>query len=291
MGVRVLLARTSCFPWIRASCRAMSRVPGLGSMLRATVQFALPFGTKVWARIHSGEGKGLWLKIDPRWHKAYLEGSYEPGIQKFLREHLQPGDVFYDVGAHIGFISIIAARLVGESGSVFAFEAAPENVAALEHNVRRNALWQVHIHSVAVWSRCGKIGFRRPYPGALAGVVLDPDPGVSRAVDDLRIEVPATTLDRFVEKHLPPTLVKIDVEGAEAEVLDGAKKLFQESRPVLICEVHHQRAAMSVQESLRRNHYAFEWLTEDQPFPRHLIAQPERTTTISSVNVHAQVAS
>ena len=92
MFMRLLLARASCLPWLRASYRAMLRVPGLGSVSRAAIRYALPFGTKVWAGIHSGEGRGLWLKVDPRWHKAYLEGSYEPGIQKLLREHLRPDD-------------------------------------------------------------------------------------------------------------------------------------------------------------------------------------------------------
>jgi len=269
----------------------MLRVPGLGSISGAAVRYALPFGTKVWARIHSGEGKGLWLKVDPRWHKAYLEGSYEPGIQKLLREHLRPGDVFYDVGAHIGFFSIIAARLVGRSGRVFAFEAAPENVAALEQNVRKNAFQQIAIKQVAVWSKCGRIGFGRPYSGALAGAVIELAQGVSQATDDLQFEVPGITLDYFAETHLAPTLVKIDVEGAEGDVLEGATSLFHRHRPALICEVHHRRAATSVHEWLIHNGYEAEWLTGEPAFPRHLLARSAQTSRISSANVRVQVTS
>ena len=290
MCMRILLARVSCLPSVRASYRAMLRVPLLQSVLRTTVRRALPFGTRVWACVHSGEAKGLWLNIDPRWHKAYLEGSYEPGIQKLLREHLQPGGVFYDIGAHIGFFSIIAARLVGRNGRVFAFEAAPENVAALEQNVRRNQLCQIEINPVAVWSKCGHLSFGRPYAGALAGAVLELDPRASRAGSDLQIEVPATTLDSFVGKHLPPTLIKIDVEGAEAEVLEGAKKLFQQNRPVLICEVHHENAATSVERWLTQLGYRFGWLAGEQVFPRHLIAHPEQTENPPSMDWHAQAA-
>jgi FkbM family methyltransferase len=251
----------------------MLLIPGLNSILRATVRHMLPFGTKVWARIQAGEGEGLWLKIDPRWHNAYLEGSYEPGIQKLLREHLRPGDVFYDVGAHIGFFSMIAARLVGEKGKVFAFEAAPENVAALEQNVRRNGLPQIEINPVAVWSKSSLVKFKRPYAGALAGAVIELDARASEAAPELQIEVQATTLDSFAEKHPIPRVVKIDVEGAEAEVLEGAKELFQQCRPLLICEVHHPRAEGSVCPRLKQQGYVFDWMTGEQAFPRHLIAE------------------
>jgi FkbM family methyltransferase len=290
MRMRLLLARASCSPWVRSWYRIMLRIPMVASILRATVQRALPLGTKVWARIHSGDGKGLWLNLDPRWHKAYLEGSYEPAIQRFLHEHLQPGDVFYDIGAHIGFFSTIAARLVGDSGKVFAFEAAPENASALDQNIRRNSLRQVEINQVAVWSKCGTLSFGRPYAGALAGSVLEVNPNAAPVHDDLQIEVPAITLDCFVKKHLPPTLIKIDVEGAEAEVLEGAQKLFQQSWPVLICEIHHQPAAASVQQWLAMNGYEFGWMGGEQDFPRHLIAQPEKTQSILSATFHAQAA-
>jgi FkbM family methyltransferase len=291
MRIRMMLARISCISWLRALYRTMVRVPGLSALLRATVQHAIPFGTRVWVRIHSGVGKGLWLKLDPRWHKAYLEGSYEPGIQNLLCEYLRPGDVLYDVGAHIGFFSIIAARLVGRGGKVFAFEAAPENVTALEQNVRKNELCQIEINPVAVWCKCGKLNFGRPYAGALAGAVFELGAQGSPPTSNLQIEVPATTLDRFLEKHQPPRLIKIDVEGAEAEVLEGAKRLFEQYRPVLICEVHHQRAAMSVQKWLAQTGYELQWLAGAQTFPRHLVAHPEYVAHAPSINVHIQIAS
>jgi FkbM family methyltransferase len=213
------------------------------------------------------------------------------GIQSLLRDLLRPGDVFYDVGAHIGFFSIIAARLVGNDGRVFAFEAAPENVSALEQNARKNDFGQIVINPVAVWSKCGNFSFGRPYPGALAGAILDATSQGSCGPASLQIQVPTITLDRFAESHSPPKLIKIDVEGAEPEVLEGATRLAAQNRPALICEVHHQRAAASVQAWLANNGYQFKWMTGGRAFPRHLVAQPQCAAHIASRRIHEQIAS
>jgi Methyltransferase FkbM domain len=72
----------------------------------------------------------------------------------------------------------------------------------------------------------------------------------------------------------PPTLIKIDVEGAEAEVLRGAEKTFARSHPVVICEVHHGRAEEEVCSWLSQQGYSLGWLATDAKFPRHLLALP-----------------
>jgi FkbM family methyltransferase len=263
----------------------------MSGMLRAAAEHSVPFGTRVWARIHSGEAKGLWLKLDPRWHRSYLEGSHETGIQSLLRDLLRPGDAFYDVGAHIGFFSIIAARLVGRDGRVFAFEAAPENVEALEQNARKNDLRQIVINPVAIWSKCGNLTFGRPYSGALAGAILDASCQGSCGPECLQIQVPTITLDHFAESHCAPKVIKIDVEGAEAEVLKGATRLVEQSRPALICEVHNQPAAASVQAWLANNGYQFEWMAGGGEFPRHLVAHPQSVAHIAAGSIHEQIAS
>jgi hypothetical protein len=90
------------------------------------------------------------------------------------------------------------------------------------------------------------------------------------------IEVEAITLDDFVQRHDPPTLIKIDVEGAEAGVLRGSERIFEQSKPVLICEVHCEQAADDVTRWLRERAYKFEWLEDPLQLPCHLLALPEK---------------
>jgi len=269
-----IVARVSCSPWVRSCYRWTQRVPALRGISHAVMCLALPFGHKVWAQVHAGAAKGLWLEIDPRGSKSYLEGYYELAIQDALQKYLHEGDVFYDIGAHVGYFSMIAARMIGLTGQVEAFEAAPENAAAMEQHIRRNGFTQIRINPVAVWSSCGSVSFRSPLRGGMAGTAVLPS-GDS-VLSPLDIDVKAITLDSLLNDHRPPTLIKMDVEGAEAEVLLGANKLFEKHRPALICEVHTPEAATSVQEWLASKDYTFEWITKtkEETLPRHLVADP-----------------
>ena len=86
------------------------------------------------------------------------------------------------------------------------------------------------------------------------------------------------TLDDFAADHASPVVVKIDVEGAEEEVLKGADQVFRRSQPTLICEVHNERAAIGVAVWLANMGYQSEWLPDRSEFPRHLVARPSGTT-------------
>jgi hypothetical protein len=91
--------------------------------------------------------------------------------------------------------------------------------------------------------------------------------------------VPAVTLDDFVAAgDPPPQLVKIDVEGGEYEVLLGGKELFANQRPLLIVEVHHQRAAEQITAWLDEYQYCAHWSIPKEQFPRHLFAWPTEIT-------------
>jgi FkbM family methyltransferase len=196
-------------------------------------------------------------------------------IQKALAEQLGEGGTFYDVGAHIGFFSLIAARLVGESGAVYAFEPDPENAERIEQQVRPNGFTQIRVLPLAVWSRSGTLRFQRAseFSSHNQGTVVGTGVEVGAPAT---IEVSATSLDAFAKDHRSPTLVKIDVEGGEVETLRGAERLFSEARPVLICELH-DRVSMDFMEShLAEKQYSLQWLTRESRFPRHLLAQPVR---------------
>ena len=146
------IARSDFFRSAYAACR---HVPLLGSCLHSLVYHALPDGTRVWIQVPQGRGKGLWFWPDPRFELDYLNGDCEPWVQELLHDSLRLGDCFYDVGAHTGFFSLIAAKFVGVQGTVLAFEPDPEIAAISKANARRNQMRQLKVIEAAVWSFSG----------------------------------------------------------------------------------------------------------------------------------------
>jgi FkbM family methyltransferase len=189
---------------------------------------------------------GLSMEVVPRdaigrW--IYLYGIWEMPGTRFLQAVLRPGMTFLDVGANIGYYSVVAARLVGSSGEVHAFEPVGELRARLNRNARLNGLTNVTPHAEAVAQTSGQVVFYRS--------TLEANQGLStmRLDDQLRrpekripvVEevVPALALDDFVAS-LPARradLMKIDVEGAELDVIAGAASLLSgEQAPAVLFE-------------------------------------------------------
>ena len=118
---------------------ALRRVPGLGAVTHRLSHRLLPPDRRVWVRVRKGVGQGLWLKLYPRTAQMFCDGELEPDLQEVLAKHLRPGMVFYDLGASVGLLSLLAARLVGAKGKVFSFEADPEVAERLKENVEELA--------------------------------------------------------------------------------------------------------------------------------------------------------
>jgi FkbM family methyltransferase len=216
-------------------------------------------------------GKALWIHLNPRFEMEYLEGNYEPTLWRVLQSHLTPGAVFYDVGAHIGLFSLIAARNLGVQGSVFVFEPDPSNVRRIEEHASRNRLDALGIIPKAAWSTDGRMKFQRACfqssmnRGAIAEENL--------AAGEFTIEVETVSLDSFGSEHPLPSIIKIDVEGSEAAVLRGSEGIFRSAKPVVVCEIHHAQAASDVTHWLQARGYVFEWVEDHEQFPRHLFAK------------------
>ena len=265
------IRRLGCSPAARHIYAVASKLPIVGPALRRIVRSVLPLESRVWIRIHSGLGKGLWANLNPRFETIYVEGEYEGPLQESLSKYLRTGGVFYDVGAHIGIVSLCAAKLVGPTGTVFAFEADPENAKRIVENVQRNNLDWIEMVSRAAWHSDGCVEFQR------ASVHSSRNQGgvstVSPADQSDMIRVEAIALDTFAEKHRLPTVIKVDVEGAEAEVLRGSERIFAQAKPILICEVHGVKPADDVTRWLSEHGYRYQWLDSSTEFPRHLLAE------------------
>lgn len=148
-------------------------------------------------------------------------GVYEYAVTRLLRSYLQPGDVFVDVGANIGYYSTIAANIVGGSGRVFAFEPSDRIRARLLRNVALNEFTQVEVRSEAVSNRSGTVNLVEPESGKNDGLAF-----VDRS-GSTGVSVAAIRLDDLPElAQRVPALLKVDVEGGEPEVFAGAKSLL-----------------------------------------------------------------
>jgi FkbM family methyltransferase len=181
-------------------------------------------------------GPGRGLRFAPG-HSvpAYAVGDIELPVQEALARVLLPGDTFCDVGANVGFLSVVGARLVGDTGRVYAFEPVERNARVLRRNLRLNRLGNVEVLSAAVADRQGRqeLVLAASSGGAgLAAAVPPPDAAGSVVVD-------VVTIDGLVARGdiPPPTLVKIDVEGAELAVLRGMDDSLRRHGPAVLYEI------------------------------------------------------
>ncbi|NQU21290.1 MAG: FkbM family methyltransferase [Candidatus Nealsonbacteria bacterium] len=159
-------------------------------------------------------------------------GCYEPESSAMIREILKPGDTFIDVGANIGWFTLMASRIVGREGRVIAFEPAPESFEYLRRNVEVNGCKNTIIEQKALSNKRGKLELRIHETNKGGHSIL------TSAERPDSIEVDAISLDEYlegVEGNL--TLVKIDTEGAEGIILQGMQKtLRSQPRMAIIME-------------------------------------------------------
>lgn len=183
-----------------------------------------------------GVGPGQGLRFDPgAGDPAYATGAVELPVQEALAALLRPGDMVLDVGANVGFLSVIAARLVGPGGRVVAFEPVPANARQVRRNARLNGFTNIDIVTSAVGDHTGRARLvlaRFAGGGALREAGAPPD-----ACGE--IDVAITTLDGWLaaQGNPAPALVKIDVEGAEPAVLRGLAATLARVTPALLVEV------------------------------------------------------
>lgn len=189
--------------------------------------------------IASGLGKGLRMRVLSETPQSYWMGSHEPQMQAAIRNNVRVGMTVYDCGANIGFYCAIFARLVGRSGTVFAFEPSRASLEALRCLKGLNGFTNLEIVDRAIWSSTGTVNFTRGEGNR--SLASDHVSGVFSDVTDLQnTEVGTVSLDDFVflERHRAPQLIKLDVEGSEGKALSGAERTLREHRPVLLLEIH-----------------------------------------------------
>jgi len=253
----------------------LRRAPRVAQKVKRLMGLVLP-QTPAWVQVRAGISQGMWMRLQLPDEARLWRGEHELITQKAILSAIGAGAVAYDIGAHAGSIALGVARIVGPSGRVVAFEADPANIDSLKENVARNHLTSsLHVVHSAVWSHgADNIAFRRSgIRRSHGGVETDMHHPVL-ATGEL-INVPVITLDDFVANSGPaPLLLKIDVEGAEYEVLLGGTDVFGKHRPLLVAEVHHSQAAEQIRAWLIKYKYASRWIVPTEQFPCCLFAWP-----------------
>jgi FkbM family methyltransferase len=234
--------------------RTIYRSSFLSNLIRSHLNLSAPSGlTEVF--VASGALKGARLVLDLKSEKYYWLGTYEPEVQEAVKEFVKPGGVVYDVGANIGYFTILFARTVGRGGEVFAFEPLPANVARLRENIRLNGLEQVvRVIPCAVSDVDGE-GTFLVHSSPAMGKVL----GSSGrdATYEYQIKVGQVSLDSFVYEQgfQAPDLIKMDIEGGEIKAIPGMSELLERKRPLLLLEIHDPEAAYVAWSVLSQQRY------------------------------------
>lgn len=182
----------------------------------------------------------------PEGNTFYYYGYCEANVTNFLLRTIKEGDVVVDVGAHIGFYSMLSSVLVGGKGTVHSFEPTPWTYTLLSENTKK--LKNVNLHNAAVSDSEGSVTFTDYGPGYGAyntahegGAVLTKKGKV--------VTVTTIALDAYCkERSLHPTFIKLDAEGYEYAILQGMHHIFETSRPLITLEV-----AGGVEWSLNRD--------------------------------------
>ena len=158
------------------------------------------------------------------------DGFWEPHVEHVLRRFLEPGSVFVDIGANVGWHTALASAVVGVDGDVYAIEPNPDNARLIAHTIERNSLSNVHLVPIALGESTGFASFRTAI-GSNGGF-LDHDER-----DSLDPNVTIVPTMRFDDLDIPRVdVVKIDVEGAEPLVFRGATATIERDRPVIVFE-------------------------------------------------------
>lgn len=204
-----------------------------GKLIRLPLKL-LPSRARV--PVLKGLNRGRRWRVGASIHGCWL-GIYEADKQRQLAALVKPGMVAWDIGANAGFYTLALSRLVGGGGRVYAFEPLGENVANLLGHMDMNRCDNVTLFQLALSNADGLASFQTGQSNA-----------TGRLSESANYRVPTATVDRLIDQGqaLAPDIVKMDVEGAESRVLEGARELLRMGRTTWLIALHgaDQRAAV-----------------------------------------------
>lgn len=244
--------------------------PLLAKLIRSGLNRAVKPGLQD-VVVAGGELYGTRMQLDLREEKDYWLGTYEPELMRACLDLVKPGMIVYDIGANIGYISLLLARIVGVGGQVFAFEAHPLNVARLKRNIDMNDLRaKVTVIHAAVVQESRTVRFLSGPSNATGKAEGSAGRKIYRPQNEMLVE--GISIDDFVfrQGYPAPQTIKMDIEGGEILALPGMKRTLQEMRPLLLLELHGKEAAMLTWEILTNAGYSLTHLKKGYPCVRRV---------------------
>lgn len=215
-------------------------------------------------------GNGMKIRVvwtDVIGYSIAVDGYYDLPVVRLIQELLKPGMTFVDVGAHVGQYSLLASGLVGREGAVHSFEPEPDTFALLEHNVHINGLRSVHTVRCALAKSSQVAALYVARPDNIGQTSLRQPDNFS----GVKVNVRCRTLDDYVDELGIDriNLLKIDVEGAELDVLLGARRVLSRNpKPHIIIEFWEEflqaygSSCAQVAEFLQGSGYSLFWIGE-----------------------------
>jgi FkbM family methyltransferase len=192
-------------------------------------------------------------------------GLFDAGKILFLKTFLKSGMTFVDVGANKGDFSLMASQLVGDGGTVLAFEPEPENHECLRKSIELNGYNNIRLFRVALAERNGTatlhLGVKSGYHTLVAGELPHEQGAIAvetRTLDSILDELGIASLD----------MMKIDVEGAELQVLEGASRALRKSSSMaILLDIHPQKGADPLALGKLLKDDGFSLREPDPPYP------------------------
>jgi FkbM family methyltransferase len=251
--------------WLPDSVKSgLYRNRRLAGWIRRRLNQAAPVGLTV-VEVAGGDLAGTRLSLDLQSEKDLWLGTYEPQLQAALRHFVVEGGTAFDVGANIGYITLLLLHALGPQGKVVAFEPLPANIWRLRDNIGlAGATDRVKLIEAAVAETTGLRYFMVHSSGGMGK--LEGSSGRDEAYQQ-KIEVRTVTLDDIIfgRSNPIPSLVKIDIEGGEVAALRGSRRLLAQGRPMLLLELHGPRAAEECWQILRGAGYSLRAMRPGYP--------------------------
>jgi FkbM family methyltransferase len=184
----------------------------------------------------------------------FIRGEQEPYKTEAILANFTKGEIFFDIGAHIGYFSAIAAFLNGSEGRVFSFEPRPMNADFFRKHMKINGFNNVILYEAAVGETEGDVMFDSAHGSATGRVAKDGD-----------LKVKQVSIDKLIsDGTLPmPTFIKIDVEGGEIEVLKGLERVITASRPKMVVATHNPECHSFVLKFFGDHNYRYQILNPE----------------------------
>jgi FkbM family methyltransferase len=216
------------------------------------------------------------IHVSPDASLSFWKPRLNSDLFDLARQFVHPGDSIWDIGANVGLFTIAAAQKAGPNGSVLAVEPDPWLAALLQRTAgaQPSTAAPIRILPVAVSHQAGvetlHIAKRNRASNHLASIPEHSQAGGTRetlqvqciTLDSLLDQIPDQIPDHIPDKSPPPpTLVKIDVEGSEIDLLHGAHRLLTEIRPIIMCESQHRNRPAVTTILSGYNYKLYDWNT------------------------------